>query len=67
MIAKELERVIQKKASKRYSPKPTLVVWLNLDKEEIEEADVVAALEDIRIKYAGSFEKLFILWRGKVL
>jgi len=67
VIAKELERVIQKKARKHYNPKPTLVVWLNLDKQEIEESDVVAVLENTRRKYAGSFEKIFILWRGKVL
>jgi hypothetical protein len=67
VIAKELERVIQKKARKRYNPKPTLVVWLNLDKQEIEESDVVAVLENTRSKYAGSFEKIFVLWRGKVL
>jgi hypothetical protein len=67
LIAKELERVIQKKASKRYNPKPTLVVWLNLDKREIKESDVVAVLENTRSKYAGSFEKVFLLWRGKVL
>ena len=67
VIAKELERVIQKKARKRYNPKPTLVVWLNLDKQEIEESDVVAVLESTRSKYAGSFEKIFMLWRGKVL
>ena len=67
VIVKELERVIQKKARKRYNPKPTLVVWLNLDKQEIEESDVVAVLENTRSKYAGSFEKIFILWRGKVL
>jgi hypothetical protein len=48
VIAKELERVIQLKARKRYNPKPTLVVWLNLDKQEIEESDVVAALQDTR-------------------
>jgi len=67
VIAKELERVIQKNARKRYNPKPTLVVWLNLDKQEIEESDVVAVLENTRSKYAGSFGKIFILWRGKVL
>jgi hypothetical protein len=48
VISKELERVIQKKARKRYNPKPTLVVYLNLDKQEIEESDVVAALENTR-------------------
>ena len=67
VIAKELERVIHKKARKLYKPKPTLVVWLNLDKQEIEESDVVAVLENARSKYAGSFQKIFILWRGKVL
>jgi hypothetical protein len=67
VIEKELERVIQKKARKLYKPKPTLVVWLNLDKENIEENDVVAILEKARIKYAASFENIFILWREKVL
>jgi hypothetical protein len=67
VISKELERIIQKKARKRYNPKPTLVAYLNLDKEEIDESDVVAALESIRKKYAESFEKIFILWREKVL
>ena len=67
MIAKELERIIQQKARKRYNPKPTLVVWLNLDKQEVEESDVVAVLEQTRRKYAGSFEKIFMLWRGTVL
>jgi hypothetical protein len=67
VISKEVARVIQKKARKRYNPKPTLVVYLNLDKQEIEESDVVAVLEDTRRKHAESFEKIFILWRGKVL
>ena len=66
VIARELERVSQKKARERYKPKPTLVVWLNLDKQVIEESDVVAVLESTRSKYAGSFEKIFMLWRGKV-
>ena len=67
VIAKELERVMQQKTRKRYHPKTTLVVWLNLDKQEIEESDVVAVLDTTRTKYAGSFEKIFVLWRGKVL
>ena len=67
VISKELERIIQKKARKRYHPKPTLVVYLNLDKTEIEESGVVATLEETRRKHAGSFEEIFILWRGKVL
>ena len=57
VIAKELERVIQQKARKRYNPRPTLVVWLNLDKQEIEESDVVAVLEHSRSKYAGIIRK----------
>jgi hypothetical protein len=66
VISKELERIIQKKARKLYDPKPTLVVYLNLDKDEIEESDVLATVEDKRTKYADSFENIFILWRGKV-
>jgi hypothetical protein len=67
VISKELERVIQKKARKRYKPKPTLVVWLNLDKQEINEEDVVSVLGSTRAQHAASFENIFLLWRGKVL
>ena len=67
VISKELERVIQKKSRKRYKPKPTLVVWLNLDKQEIQESDVVSVLDDTRSKHAKSFEKIYVLWRQKVL
>jgi hypothetical protein len=67
VISKELERVIQKKANKCYKPKPTLVVWLNLDKQEIKEEDVVSVLDDARSRHAASFENIFLLWRQKVL
>ena len=67
VISKEVERVIQSKSKKRYKPKPTLVVWLNLDKEGIKEDDVVSLLANLRSQHAASFEKIFILWRGKVL
>jgi hypothetical protein len=67
VIAKELERVIQNKGNKRYNPKPTLVVWLNLDKQEIKEDDVVSILDRARSRHAASFENIFILWRQKVL
>lgn len=67
VISKEVERVIQSKAKKRYKPRPTLVVWLNLDKEEIREDDVVSLLANLRSQHAASFENIFILWRGKVL
>jgi hypothetical protein len=66
VISKELERVIQKKSRKRYKPKPTLVVYLNLDKQEIQESDVVSTLDDARSKRAASFENIYILWREKV-
>jgi hypothetical protein len=66
VISKELERVINKKARKHYRPKPTLVVWLNLDKKEIEEDDVLSALNDIRSQHAASFENIFLLWRQKL-
>jgi hypothetical protein len=67
VISKELERVIQKKTRKRYKPKPTLVVWVNLDKQEIQESDVVSVLNDSRGRHTASFENIFLLWRQKVL
>jgi hypothetical protein len=66
VISKELERVIQKKARKRYKPKPTLVVYLNIDKQEIQESDVVSTLDNARRKHGASFENIYILWREKV-
>jgi hypothetical protein len=67
VISKELERVIQKKTRKRYKPRPTLVVWLNLDKQEVQESDVVSVLNGSRGRHAASFENIFLLWRQKVL
>jgi hypothetical protein len=67
VISKELERVIQKKARKRYKPKPTLVVWLNLDKKEIKEDDVLSVLDNTRSQHAASFENIFPLWRQKLI
>jgi hypothetical protein len=66
LISKELERVIQKKARKRYKPKPTLVVLLNLDKKEIKE-DVLSVLDNTRSQHATSFENIFLLWRQKLI
>lgn len=67
VISKELERVIQKKAAKRYKPKPTVVIYLNLDKEEIKESDVVAVLNNEKKRHAAMFADVFILWRDKLL
>ena len=67
VISKELERVIQKKADKRYRPKPTVVVYLNLDKEQIKESDVETVLANERKKHAAVFEGVFVLWRDKLL
>ena len=58
---------MQKKANKHYKPKPTVVVYLNLDKEEIKESDVVALLEAKGSDTRQRSKKIFILWRDKLL
>ena len=66
VISKELDRIVLKKARKHYNPKPTLVVWLNLDKVEIKERDVLAALDCIRSQHAASFQNIYLLWRERL-
>ncbi len=66
VISKEVERVIQKKAGKHYKPKPTLVIYLNLDKEEIKENEIVSMLDEARNRHKASFQNIYLLWREKV-
>jgi len=52
-IPAELERVLLKKVNKKYSPKPTLVVYLNL-RFGVPEEKILSILEDAKRKHAAS-------------
>jgi hypothetical protein len=45
------------KSALRLSGALQIVLWLNLDKQEIEESDVVAVLESTRSKYGTHVDK----------
>jgi hypothetical protein len=65
-IPAELERVLLKKVNKKYSPKPTLVVYLNLG-FGVPEEKILSILEDAKRKHAASFEGIYVLWEGKLI
>jgi hypothetical protein len=65
-IPAELERVLLKKVNKNYSPKPTLVVYLNLG-FGVPEDKILSIIEDAKRRHAGSFEGIYVLWEGKLI
>jgi hypothetical protein len=65
-IPGELERVLLKKVGKRYSPKPTLVVYLNLG-FGVPEEKILSIIEDAKRRHAASFEGIYVLWEGKLI
>jgi hypothetical protein len=65
-IPAELERVILKKVNKHYDPKPTLVVYLNLDEYGIRQKETLTIIEEAKRRHASSFEGIHVLWRGKL-
>jgi hypothetical protein len=65
-IPAELERVILKKVNKHYDPKPTLVVYLNLDEYGIRQKEILTIIEEAKRRHASSFEGIHVLWKGKL-
>jgi hypothetical protein len=66
IIPAELERVIQKKVDKKYNPKPTLAVYLNLG-FGVPEEKMLPIIDDAKRKHAASFEGIHVLWEGKLI
>jgi hypothetical protein len=65
-IPAELERVILKKVNKKYNPKPTLVVYLNLG-FGVPEEKIFPVIEDAKRKHAALFEGIRVLWEGRLI
>jgi len=64
--AAELDRGIIEKIKKNYNPKPTLVIYLNLDQEGADESEMIKIFDDAKQKHGPSFEGIKILWKGKL-
>jgi hypothetical protein len=66
-IPVELDRAIGNKAEKNYDPRPTLVVYLNLNGHGTRKAEIESIIEDAKRKHALSFEGIYVLWNGRLL
>jgi hypothetical protein len=62
-----LEKTIKKKLSKRYSPPPTLLVYLNISAYGHRDAEMRRAIRRIKSHYAPEFDGLHILWQRELL
>jgi hypothetical protein len=66
-IPAALEKAIADKKKKRYGSKMWLVVYLNMNEYGIRQAEIERAIAEIKQRYAGSFEQLFVIWKDKLL
>ena len=65
-IPEALETAIRKKVAKRYGSGVWLVVYLNLGEYGIRQQQTELVIAQIKQKYAGAFDALFVLWKDKV-
>ena len=65
-IPRFLEGAIRAKSEKNYSSACWLVVYLNMNEYGIRQRETEHAIEDIKMRYAGSFEAISVLWKQKV-
>jgi hypothetical protein len=62
-----LERAIRDKVEKHYGSKAWLVVYLNINEYGIRQVETEKAIIDIKQKYIGCFDDLFVIWKDKLL
>jgi hypothetical protein len=61
-----LEAAVARKIAKRYSAPVLLVIYLNLDEYGIRQQQTELVIAQVKQRYAHAFERLFILWKGKI-
>jgi hypothetical protein len=66
VIPQALETAIRKKIAKHYGSGVWLVVYLNLNDYGIRHQQSKLIIGQLKQKYAGAFEGLFILWKDKL-
>jgi hypothetical protein len=66
-IPAALDKAINDKLRKRYSSKMWLVIYLNIGEWGIRQAETERAIAQIKQRYAGSFDQLFVIWKEKLL
>lgn len=65
-IPEALETAIRKKVAKHYSSDVWIVVYLNLSEYGIRQQQTELVIAQIKQKYAGAFDALFILWKDRI-
>jgi hypothetical protein len=65
-IPRYLEEAIGAKTRKRYGSDCWLVVYLNINEYGIRQQETEDAMRGIKERYAGSFEKISVLWKRQV-
>jgi hypothetical protein len=66
-IPAALDKAIADKKKKRYGSKTWLVVYLNISEWGIRQAETELIIAQTKQLYADSFDKLFVLWKDKLL
>ncbi len=62
-----LEKAITDKIAKQYGSKMWLVVYLNINEGGIRQLETESAIAEIKRRHAESFDRLFVIWKDKLL
>jgi hypothetical protein len=65
-IPKFLDEAVAAKSGKRYGAPCWLVVYLNISEYGIRQMETEAAISQIKLCYASSFEAISVLWKGRL-
>jgi hypothetical protein len=65
-IPKYLDEAIGAKSKKRYSSPCWLVVYLNISEYGVRQKETETVIEELKARYASSFETISVLWKGRL-
>jgi hypothetical protein len=66
-IPSALDKAITDKVAKRYPLATWLLVYLNINEYGIQQIETEAAIAAVKQRHAASFDKVFVLWKDKLL
>jgi hypothetical protein len=65
-IPEFLNKTVSAKSKKHYSAPCWLVVYLNISEYGARQKETEATIAEVRARYAGSFEAISVLWKGRL-
>jgi len=63
---KYLDETLSAKSKKHYGSPCWLVVYLNISEYGILQKETEAVIEEVKARYASSFEAISVLWKGRL-